>query len=79
VGTIAAVNRDVVGELVMSEPDSGSAAPAPTMGAVAYGVSWKVLTVAFGQGTCYVSLFVLAVLSRLRPSASSPWPPWWRR
>ncbi len=51
-----------MGELVGSEPGTGSAVPAPTLGAVAHGVSWKVLSVAFGQGTWYLSLFVLAVL-----------------
>ncbi len=38
------------------------AAPRPTMGTVARGVSWKVLSVVVGQGSWYASLFVLAVL-----------------
>lgn len=35
---------------------------APTMGVVARGVSWKVLSVVLGQGSWYTSLFVLAIL-----------------
>ncbi len=56
------VSEDVAGELVGSEPGSGGAVSPPTMGAVAHGISWKLLSVAFGQGTWYVSLFVLAIL-----------------
>jgi PST family polysaccharide transporter len=38
------------------------AAAPPTMATVGRGVSWKLITVAFGQGSWYASLFVLALL-----------------
>ena len=46
----------------MNPPAAASAVPAPTMGSVTRGVSWKVLSVVVGQGSWYASLFVLAVL-----------------
>lgn len=46
----------------VNPPASEIAVPAPTMDVVARGVSWKVLSVVFGQGSWYASLLVLAVL-----------------
>ncbi|MFZ0042501.1 MAG: oligosaccharide flippase family protein [Solirubrobacteraceae bacterium] len=43
-----------------------AAVQAPTVGAVATGVSWKVLSVTVGQGFWYGSLFVLAALIQPR-------------
>ena len=50
-----------------NEPTHGEAgyenvAPVPTGGTVAQGVSWKMLSVAVGQGSSYLSYFILAVL-----------------
>lgn len=57
------MNGEVLGELgTASEPGTRSDVPAPTMGTVARGVSWKILSVTVGQGSWYVSLFVLAIL-----------------
>ena len=57
------MNRDVAAEpWVASEPGSGGAVAAPAMGAVARGVSWKMLSVILGQGAWYASLLVLAIL-----------------
>jgi len=54
------VNTEVAGQPA-AERD-GDTVAAPTMGAVARGVSWKVLSLVVGQGCWYASLFVLAVL-----------------
>ncbi len=56
------VNEDVAGEVAQSDPGSGGTVPAPTLQVVARGVSWQALSVAFGQGCWYLSLFVLAIL-----------------
>jgi len=58
------VEPDVAGApaLADEQPGTDAAVPAATLGSVAKGVSWKVLSVAVGQGSWYASLFVLAIL-----------------
>jgi len=56
------VNGDVAGEVAQSDPGTAGTAPAPTLQVIARGVSWQALSVAFGQGSWYLSLFVLAIL-----------------
>jgi O-antigen/teichoic acid export membrane protein len=59
------VNPDTDVDAAPAEDRSDATTPVgapPTVNAVARGVSWKLLTVAVGQGSWYLSLFVLALL-----------------
>jgi O-antigen/teichoic acid export membrane protein len=59
------VNLDTDVDGAPAEDRSDATTPVgapPTVSAVARGVSWKLLTVAVGQGSWYLSLFVLALL-----------------